>query len=32
VETRPMSQGAQAFNDLDAGLTSSAKVVMMPTA
>lgn len=30
VETRPMSQGAQAFNDLDAGRTSSAKVVMVP--
>jgi 2-desacetyl-2-hydroxyethyl bacteriochlorophyllide A dehydrogenase len=30
VETRPMSEGAQAFNDLEAGRTSSAKVVMVP--
>jgi 2-desacetyl-2-hydroxyethyl bacteriochlorophyllide A dehydrogenase len=30
VETRPMSQGAQAFSDLDAARTSSAKVVMVP--
>lgn len=32
VETRPMSEGAQAFNDLDLGRTASAKVVLMPGA
>jgi 2-desacetyl-2-hydroxyethyl bacteriochlorophyllide A dehydrogenase len=30
VETRPMSVGTQAFNDLDLGRTASAKVVLMP--
>jgi 2-desacetyl-2-hydroxyethyl bacteriochlorophyllide A dehydrogenase len=30
VETRPMSDGAQAFDDLHKGRTASAKVVMLP--
>ncbi|MBC8438551.1 MAG: alcohol dehydrogenase catalytic domain-containing protein [Deltaproteobacteria bacterium] len=30
VETRPLSQGAQAFSDLDKGLSASAKIVLVP--
>ncbi len=30
VETRPLSQGAQAFNDLDQGRCASAKIVLTP--
>ena len=30
VETRPLSQGAQAFSDLDNGLTAAAKIVLQP--
>ncbi|MGN6704045.1 MAG: alcohol dehydrogenase catalytic domain-containing protein [Burkholderiaceae bacterium] len=30
VETRPLSAGAQAFDDLDKGRMASAKVVMLP--
>lgn len=30
VETRPLSQGAQAFSDLDNGLTAAAKIVLVP--
>ena len=30
VETRPLSQGAQAFSDLDKGLTAAAKIVLIP--
>jgi len=31
VETRPMSNGVKAFDDLDKGRTASAKVVMLPS-
>lgn len=30
IETRPLSQGAQAFSDLDKGLTAAAKIVLVP--
>ncbi len=30
VETRPLSQGAQAFSDLDKGLSAAAKIVLIP--
>jgi len=30
VETRPLSQGAQAFDDLDNGRTAAAKIVLIP--
>ncbi|MCA1792636.1 MAG: alcohol dehydrogenase catalytic domain-containing protein [Desulfotignum sp.] len=30
VETRPLSQGAKAFLDLDNGLTAAAKIVLLP--
>lgn len=30
VETRPLSQGAQAFSDLDKGLSAAAKIVLVP--
>ena len=30
VETRPLSQGSQAFSDLDEGLTAAAKIVLLP--
>lgn len=30
IETRPLSQGAQAFDDLDNGRTPSAKIVLIP--
>lgn len=30
VETRPLSQGAQAFSDLDKGLSAAAKIVLTP--
>ncbi|MDZ7663909.1 MAG: hypothetical protein U5K27_01010 [Desulfotignum sp.] len=30
VETRPLSKGAQAFSDLDNGLTAAAKIVLLP--
>ncbi len=30
VETRPLSEGAKAFRDLDQGLTASAKIVLIP--
>jgi len=30
VETRPLSQGAQAFSDLDQGLSAAAKIVLVP--
>ncbi len=30
VETRPLSKGAQAFSDLDNGLTAAAKIVLVP--
>jgi len=30
VETRPLSEGAQAFRDLDEGRTAAAKIVLIP--
>ncbi|MDX2511170.1 MAG: alcohol dehydrogenase catalytic domain-containing protein [Desulfobacterales bacterium] len=30
VETRPLSEGAKAFSDLDKGLTAAAKIVLVP--
>lgn len=30
VETRPLKEGAQAFDDLDKGRTSAAKIVLIP--
>lgn len=30
VETRPLSEGAQAFRDLDQGRTAAAKIVLIP--
>ncbi len=30
VETRPLSEGAQAFRDLDKGRTAAAKIVLIP--
>jgi len=30
VETRPLSEGARAFDDLDKGRTAAAKIVLMP--
>ncbi len=30
VETRPLSEGAQAFRDLDEGRTAAAKIVLVP--
>ncbi len=30
VETRPLSQGGQAFSDLDKGLSAAAKIVLVP--
>lgn len=30
VETRPLSEGAQAFQDLDEGRTAAAKIVLIP--
>jgi threonine dehydrogenase-like Zn-dependent dehydrogenase len=30
VETRPLSEGAQAFQDLDEGRTAEAKIVLIP--
>ncbi len=30
VETRPLSEGAQAFRDLDEGCTAAAKIVLIP--
>jgi 2-desacetyl-2-hydroxyethyl bacteriochlorophyllide A dehydrogenase len=30
IETRPLSQGAQAFSDLDKGLSAAAKIVLIP--
>ena len=30
VETRPLADGARAFEDLDGGKTAAAKIVLMP--
>ena len=30
VETRPLAEGAQAFDDLDKGVISAAKIVLVP--